>query len=217
MPEVAHRVDVEVSECSFRGRTALWSPTGLAPPNRLFINGDYIEDKVCLIPDRGGCRVDMRVDLAESTRGSIELLREAFEDPWIADSGAAVPITIASHNGGYDDSRFLGGRVKYYNLLPAYRRHLEAKGFEYDPEFVGKAIACETNEYDNADNCGSPLHRHTQHYTYKVIAQHFLAVCYYGSNYSDDPRFKEWKPYTRGDGYCTRIKVPTREQVEEKL
>ena len=129
---------------------------------------------------------------------------------------AAVRHTIASHHGGYDDSRFLS-RGKSFNLLPAYTNHLAAIEDDHDPKFLGAQIKCETLDPDKKSFCGSRLDPYTQHYTYKILAQHFLAVCYYGSNYSDDKRFESWKQYTRGDGYCTRIKVPTREQVEEKL
>ena len=216
MPEVANRLDMEVRDCKLRGRQQRWTPTGLAPPLGLYKNADYIEDKTCLIPARNGCDVDQRADLAVSTRGAIDALKEAWDDPWIATSGAATQITIASHHGGYDDSRFLS-RGKSFNLLPAYQKHLEKNQFEFDPKFLGAQLTCETIDPETKSFCGSRLDPGTQHYTYKILAQHFLAVCYYGANYSDDKRFEDWKQYTRGDGYCTRIKVPTRAQVEEKL
>ena len=216
MPEVANRLDMTVKNCKLRGRQTLWTPTLMAPPLGLNKNADYIEDRKCLIPARGGCEVDMREDLAVSTRGAVDALKEAWDDPWIATSGAATQITIASHHGGYDDSRFLS-RGKSFNLLPAYTNHLAAIEDDHDPKFLGSQIKCETLDPESKSFCGSRLDPYTQHYTYKILAQHFLAVCYYGSNYSDDKRFEPWKQYTRGDGYCTRIKVPTREQVEEKL
>ncbi len=217
MPETANRLDIEIRDCKFKGRNTRWTPKGLAPPNGLNRNADYVEDGLCIIPPLGGCDVDQRQDLAVSTRGAIESLKEAWDDPWIAASGAAVQITIASHHGGYDDSRYLDGKVKSFNLLPAYRKWLEKNDFEFDPKFVGSQIACKTLDDETKGWCGSRLDRYTQHYTYKILAQHFLAVCYYGANYSEDKRFEPWKQYTRGDGYCTRIKVPTREQVEERL
>lgn len=216
MPEVAHRLDMEVRNCKLKGRKGTYTPVLLAPPLGLYKNADYIENKLCLIPSRDGCEIDQRADLAVSTRGAVDALKEAWEDPWIASSGAAVQITIASHHGGYDDSRFLD-RKKSFNLLPAYQSWLEDNQFEFDPKFLGSQITCETLDPETKSFCGSKLDPYTQHYTYKILAQHFLAVCYYGANYSDDKRFEEWKQYTRGDGYCTRIKVPTRQQVEEKL
>jgi hypothetical protein len=216
MPEVAHRVDVTVADCKFAGKTGTWTPTELAPPLGVLKNAPYIKNAQCRIPSTNGCRIDLRADLAESTRGSIELLKEAWEDPVIADSGAAVPIVILSHNGGYDDSLYNGGRKKAVNLKPAYERWLSEQGLEYDPTFTGKQVRCTDNDFTNHDACGSELHRHTQHYAYKIIAQHFLAVCYYGMNYGNDKNFAEWRDYSRGSGYCTSLGIPTAQQVREK-
>lgn len=40
-----------------------------------------------------------------------------------------------------------------------------------------------------------------------------LAVCYYATNYGSQAPFNRWRDYIRGDGYCTRLQVPTQEQV----
>ena len=133
----------------------------------------------------------------------------------IAESGAAVQITIASHNGGYDDGLYNGGRKKATNLKPAYERWLRNQRLEYDPSFLGQQVRCATNDYANMDSCGSELHQHTQHYAYKIIAQHFLAVCYYGMNYGNETEFAGWRDYSRGTGYCTELAVPTADQVAE--
>ena len=210
MPEVAHRVDVTVQECRFSGTKTRWTPTELTPPRGVLKNAPYMKDEQCRIL---GCDIDLRTDLGESTRGSIELLAEAYEDPLIAASGAAVQITIASHNGGYDDQLYNGGKKKATNVKPAYERWLKNQNLEYDPTFLGKQVRCATNDYKNMDSCGSELHQHTQHYTYKIIAQHFLAVCYYGMNYGNETEFAAWRDYSRGAGYCADLRIPTAEEV----
>jgi len=212
MPEVAHRVEVQVQSCKFAGTKTVWTPTELTPPRGVLKNAQYMKDEKCRIT---GCEIDLRNDLGESTRGSIELLAEAFDDPVIAESGAAVQITIASHNGGYDDALYNGGRKKATNLKPAYERWLRDQRLEFDPTFLGQQVRCATNDYANMDSCGSELHQHTQHYTYKILAQHFLAVCYYGMNYGNETEFAGWRDFSRGTGYCTELAVPTADQVAE--
>ncbi|MCB9760847.1 MAG: transglycosylase SLT domain-containing protein [Alphaproteobacteria bacterium] len=216
MPEVARRVDVQVANCKISGRSDNWSPDRITPVRGVLKNAPYVKDARCLIPPTRGCKIDERTDLAASTRGAITALSEAFNDVTIADSGAAVQITIASHNAGYDDAKYDNGKPKSTNLLPAYRAWLQQEKLEFDPGFVGKQIRCATNEFDDNDRCGSMLHRETQHYTYAIIAQHFLAVCYYATNYPDRPEFRPWRDFTRGDGYCnTVIKVPTDEEARK--
>ena len=76
-------------------------------------------------------------------------------------------------------------------------------------------MKCKDASFLEQDGCGSTLHRETQHYAYAIIAQHLLAVCYYGQNYADMPEFRVWKDYARGDGYCTRIQIPTSEEAKK--
>jgi hypothetical protein len=71
------------------------------------------------------------------------------------------------------------------------------------------------NQKDTMGNgCGGVLVSHTQHYGYNIVAQHMLAVCYYGKNYNNDAAFTPYRKYLKKDGYCAKlIKVPTKEEV----
>lgn len=215
MPEVAKRVGLQVSGCKLSGRVDNWTPDRLTPVRGVLKNSVYIRDEQCIIPPLRGCAVDERVELAKATRGAIVALKEAFDDVTIRDSGAAVQITIASHNAGYDDARFDKDNPKQTNLLPAYRAWIQQEKLEFDPLFIGKQIKCTSNEYSVQDRCGSMLHRETQHYVYPILAQHFLAVCYYATNYSDREEFRAWRDFATGDGYCTRINVPTQAEAKK--
>ena len=55
-----------------------------------------------------------------------------------------------------------------------------------------------------------------QHYAYTIVAQHLIAVCYYGQNYSDMPEFKSWRAYTTGKGYCQALGIPTAQEVSAR-
>ncbi len=211
MPEVAYRVavdaklDFRVKNCRFRGRgDFLWSPSQKAPPPNVYERGDYMEDRQCILER---CEIDDRSDIEKSTAAAAFTLGEAWRDPSIARSGAAVQIMIASHNAGYDDSRF--GMRKSTNLLPAYERWAKAAGQLNGHKFVGENIRCPDRASEGY--CGSALPAETQHYVYPIIAQHLLAVCYYAQNYPQNPAFKDWVDYVNDkDGYCKQFKIPNK-------
>ncbi|MFT6146045.1 MAG: hypothetical protein ACJAV2_003935 [Myxococcota bacterium] len=214
MPEVAHRLDREpdidftVRDCTLAGIGVKWSPTADAPPRGLYQNAVYIRrpEHTCLIQR---CDIDHRTDLTRSTRAAMASLREPMEDPTIRASGAAVQISILSHNSGYDDGRF--GRPKPTNLLPALRRWSAGKSDEEIANFYGAMITTDQWVHDGGRGArlGSLLMPETQHYAYSIVAQHLLAVCYYAQNYGDDPVFSPWRQYTREDGYCRELIIPT--------
>jgi len=218
MPEVGHRMGLEVSGCTLRGSKTLWSPTRQAPPLMVYKNAEYIDDSQpmankCRIK---GCQVDERKDVMMATRAAIQLLAEPWSDEELAGSGAVVQLTILSHNSGYDDSRFdERHRVKKTNILPAYRSYLEENNLERAPDFYGANITC-TSPDDQSMRCGGKLHRETQHYAYSIVAQHLLAVCYYAENYGNQGAFKDWRKYTRGDGYCTGMNIPTKAELQKR-
>ncbi len=214
MPEVAYRVDVDsdlefrVQKCRFRGRPdVVWSPHLKTPPMNVLVNGEYMEAGQCIL-DR--CEVDDRSDIEKSTDAAIFTLGEAYRDPAIQRSGAAVQISIASHNSGYDDARF--GVKKSTNLLPVLMRYTKAVGEGQNHKLIGEVITCPDRSAEGS--CGSPLKAETQHYTYPVLAQHLLAVCYYAQNYRDEAAFKPWISYvTDTDGYCRQFKIPNKADV----
>ena len=212
MPETAKRVGLTVRDCHFYGSGALWSPdksyTGSYKKAPYY---DAVNNK-CRISQ---CDVDERTDLVRSTEGAIALLREAWDNPTAQQSGALVQMAILAHNAGFDDSRHNGGKLRYNNVLIAYKKHLEDQKVARDPSFYGKNITCNPQETDphkagtDTTYCGGRLPNQTQHYGYSIIAQHLLAVCYYATNYPD--RFPEWEVYTEVDGYCqTALSVPSR-------
>ncbi|MCB9792792.1 MAG: transglycosylase SLT domain-containing protein [Alphaproteobacteria bacterium] len=214
MPEVANRLSLNVRQCTLSGIRDDWAPTEKAPPLGVIKNAVYMRNGQCIIPKKGGCKVDERTDLQMSTDAAMRALGEAWEDPEFRESGSAVQMVIASHNAGYNDAKYNGGKTKPNNILPAYQRYIKATGPNYGPFFIGSQITCtDSAAYDNPDKCGSVLHRETQHYPYAIIAQHFLAVCYYATNYSTEyPVFKEWQDFVLG-GYCDKIQVPAPEQA----
>jgi hypothetical protein len=225
MPEVAHRVSVRVESCKLSGRDELWTPDRVVPvrgvlKNALYVGRNEAGAPYCRIQS-GGCQVDQRTDLIESTRGSIELLKEAWDDEHIADSGAAVQITILSHNAGYDNSRFEERQVNMINILPAYQKHLKDKGLKSDPRFYGENITCHGEQYANIDatneRCGGVIANQSQHYAYSIVAQHILAACYYGENYGDSEEiWRDYRDYTYDDGYCRSFEIPTPESLRAK-
>ncbi|MBA2322284.1 MAG: hypothetical protein H0V89_14160, partial [Deltaproteobacteria bacterium] len=153
------------------------------------------------------CEVDDRSDIEKSTNAAAFTLGEAFRDEAIARSGAAVQITIASHNAGYDDARF--GSKKSSNLLPAYLRFAKVVGPVNGHKLIGESIQCPDRSSEGY--CGSALHAETQHYVYPILAQHLLAVCYYAQNYPQNPAFEGWVDYVAAaDGYCKKFKIPNK-------
>jgi len=217
IPEAAHRADVQVRECKFKGTARFWSPTRLVPVVNVMKNAPYIHNDRCKIDY---CKVDERQDLGVSTRGAIFSLDEAYRDRDLRDSGAVVQLAILSHNAGYDNSRFEERRVNRINILPSYKRHLRKNKLDRAPDFYGDNITCtdlEQSDYSSMSaQCGSVLWNHTQHYGYNIVAQHLLAVCYYAKNYSNETAFSPWRRWARSDAYCEKlIEVPTREEVNK--
>ncbi len=212
MPETALQAErrggipFAVRDCRFKGSDVKWTPNTLTPPQNVMKNGEYMDQGECQITQ---CGVDDRTDLQKSTNAAIFTLSEAFNDPVLRKSGAVVQLTIASHNTGYDDSRF--GRNKSANVLPAFKKFEKREGRELGPHFYGRQITCRSHE--DPGKCGAELFGQTQHYVYPIVAQHFLAVCYYAMNYGQDPAFKEWTGYTRSDGYCSQFKIPQKAEV----
>lgn len=214
MPEVAYRVDTlsslefRVRGCRLRGRKEVtWNPTELAPPNTT--NSPYIEDKKCMIVS---CAVDDRTDLRKSTAAAIWTLNKAWNDPDIAASGSAVQATILSHNSGYNDAPYRGGRRRATNVLPAMKRWTKLNGLAQGPKFYGSNILCK--DHNGRDRCGGLLMPETQHYAYNIVAQHFLAVCYYAKEYGEDPAFEPWRQWVIDDGYCERFKIPSKAEIK---
>jgi hypothetical protein len=217
MPEVAFRIDKTtpmnfvVRDCEIvkNATKIVWSPEQMAPPPNVLKNGPYMEGEKCKITS---CRVDDRKDLEKSTQAAIYALKEVWEDSEIAASGAAVQITITSHNAGFDDSRF--GAAKKSNLRPAYRRWKKDVAEDDWPKFVGDQIKT-PNPHEKAWG-GGEYPPEAQHYAYTIVAQHLIAVCYYGLNYPDRPEFKNWQQYARGGGYCSALGVPTAQEVQAR-
>ena len=214
MPESANRFGLEVRGCRIRGGAKNWSPTRVIPVYDVLHRAEYVRDKRCLIKD---CDRDEREDLPASTRAAMAYLAEPFEDVDLQASGAVVQLSITAFNAGYDDSRFEEKREKDGNVLTAYRKYLRDKNLTSSPWFLGENIKCADNKQFSNEKCGSYLYAQSQHYAYNIIAQHFLAVCYYSLNHDDHPSFQKWRDYSRGDGYCTRVDVPTVAQVRKRI
>lgn len=217
IPESAKRSNIEVKDCKFKGTNQFWSPTRLVPVINVMKRAPYIQNGRCRI---SSCKIDERQDLAISTRGALFALGEAYEDRDFRSSGAAVQLTILSHNAGYDNSRFEEKRVNRINILPAYKRYLRDNKLNTAPDFYGQNISCvglkETDYESMSNTCGSALWNHTQHYAYNIVAQHLLAVCYYAKNYGNENSFEPWRNWARAGKYCEKlIEVPTREEVQK--
>lgn len=210
MPETANRVDklynteFRVRGCRMRGRTEKWSPKDYTPP--FTRNAPYVEDNQCLITT---CDVDDRTDLRKSTAGAILTLKEAWDNDEVKASGAAVQLTILSHNAGADDAPY--GKAKASNVIPALRRWVRRSGPAQAPNFYGQNILCETNH--GLKPCGSLIMPETQHYAYNIVAQHFIAVCYYAQEYSSMPEFEPWATWALDDSYCEQFDIPTKTEV----
>ncbi|MCO4744020.1 MAG: hypothetical protein KC912_04480 [Proteobacteria bacterium] len=230
MPEsgprfTAQGLDFRVAECTFRDADGfLWTPTAKTPPNRVFKNADYImkdasiskyDERKCRIPKRKGCRFDSRTSLQASTAAAISAIGDAYNDPDLRASGAAVQIAIGSHHGGYNDAEF--GVRKSFNMLPAYKSWSKGKDRSELHTFYGQNILCDDNDSEKRKGfCGSNISPGTQHYAYTVIAEHMLAACYYGLNYGSEPAFQDYVKFTRGDGYCVKLGIPSADEVRSK-
>ena len=216
MPESALRVDRQsgssfrVKGCRFIGNDQLrWEPKELVPPFNVMKNADYVQDGQCMITT---CDVDDRTRLEKATDAAVFTLGEAWNDPLIRESGSAVQLVISSHNAGYDDSRF--GRKKRFNIKMAYQDWVSKVGKDQGPYFTGQNIRCA--KWDDGKPCGAAYMAETQHYAYNIVAQHLLAVCYYGRNYPESPAFKPYRKFLGSDGYCDTMDIPTKEEVRAK-
>ena len=219
LPEIALQADMRVANCKFRGSDALWTPVRKAPVIKVIENAEYMYNGQCKITS---CAVDERTDRDKSTKGAIKLLKEAYEDADLAASGAAVQLTIASHNCGYDNSRFEERRRNVYNIKHAYNDYRNEKKRQTAPDFIGQNMTCTTKEalagsLGPNDRCGGKMGKETQHYVYNILAQHILAACYYGQNYADNPAFADYQKLTVGSGYCKAFEVPSKDVIRARL
>ena len=122
-PETAHRLGLEVKNCTYKNDVeSTFSPTELAPPT-LFLQAEYIEKK----PNGGysckidTCEVDERVNLQKSTKAAISYLNEIWADEELKKSGVLVQLAILSYNAGYNDEPYVK-KKKMSNILPAFKK-----------------------------------------------------------------------------------------------
>lgn len=203
MPEVGHRMGLQINGCKLAGSEERWAPTENIIPRtdkRVYFNA---ASNTCRIQK---CDVDERKDLQLSTRASVKMFAEAYNDPELRAAGVAVQATILSHNMGYDDSRFNPNRK--WGVLWSWRRYAQDKKLEKAPDFYGQNILCTDPTLPYDEKCGGTLMKETQHYAYNIVAQHILAVCYYAKNYGEEATFAPWRQYDIGEGYCTKIQTP---------
>ncbi|MBM4368236.1 MAG: transglycosylase SLT domain-containing protein [Deltaproteobacteria bacterium] len=217
-PEIAYRNGLRVEGCHMRGSSIPWKPTEKALPINAIRNAEYVADAKCQI---SSCDVDERTDAAKATDAALRNFLDGWNDPEFRASGAMVQMLVATHNAGYDDSKYRSnGAVSRTNVARAYKRYLKETGKTRAPDFIGQNIKCASkSDMDplNAENinatCGSYLPNVTQTYVPYVIAQHLLAACYYGKNYGSNAAFADYRKLVAGDGYCQAIKVPSPEEV----
>ena len=79
--------------------------------------------------------------------------------------------------------------------------------------FVGEQIRCNATPQWEQNSCNTALPPETQHYVYAVLAQHFLAACYYARNYPESFP-SNWEQHV--DGYCQGVEVPSAAQVVDE-
>jgi hypothetical protein len=232
MPEIGYRMsNLERKPFAVKGCTLInptftgWEPSEPVPPFKVAQNAEYI-DKTD--PGKPACRIsrcdqDDRSDIDQSTEAAILTIGEAYADPTIAASGAAVQIAIASHNAGYNDAQFTK-KKKPFNMLPELEKWKGSKkGDVSDAWFYGENLTCQGEDHFSVKACGGVMPAQTQQYAPPILAIHFLAVCYYGKNYPNDPAFQ---PYAaqyieNEEGYCAvgakgggGINVPDKSQVK---
>ncbi len=219
-PEIAVRNGLKVSGChNSKTGGLLWAPTEKALPVNAIEKAEYVLDRRCTIST---CDEDERDDPERATDAAIRNFEEPWNDPAFRSSGAMVQMLIATHNAGYDDAKWRSnGQVSRTNIARAYAAYLTNNNLKRAPDFIGRNITCrsatEGGKLDLKDfnaGCGGYLPSVTQTYVPYVIAQHMLAVCYYGQNYSEMPEFAPYAKYTVG--YCSRIGVPTPEAVRAR-
>jgi hypothetical protein len=220
MPETGYRMGLRIKNCRYKGsEKATFTPKKKAPPSP-FTNAEYINKLPggaysCRI---SSCQVDERKSSERSTKAAIKLLTETWEDDDLSSSGSLVQMTIMAHNAGYNDKPYLK-KVKRSNILPSYKMYRKKNPNDIDGIlFYGNNIKC-GKEVDPilkpGERCGGVLSNQTQHYAYKVVAQHITAVCFYAKNYSNDPSFSKWEKYLNEDRYCSMMDVPTLEELKK--
>ena len=201
MPETGHRMGLKVKGCKMGLTGKLWSPTELSPPYSVKRDAEYVtvnaRDWLSIGSYSKGsyCRVDDQWTQS-SLQPHHESTAKTFEDAELSASGAIVQATILAHNAGYDDSKYLG-KVKRSNVLPAYQRYV--KNGIMARTFMGTISVIQTSPIAISS-------AETQHYGYRVIAYHILAVCYYSKNYPTHKVFGKWKSYL--EGYCKEVHAP---------
>ena len=223
MPESAPRLqksgmDFVVKGCKFKDQPNYsYTPVELSPPPNTLQNAPYMLNKNCRIPkEEHACVRDDRIDLAKSTAAAIATFLQAWKDPEIRKSGAAVQLTIATHNAGYNDVQYGEKYHRPTNILPAYQDWMKSKTADDAPYFYGKNLTCPYHDIETAkEKCGGTwiLHPQTQHYAYTIIAEHLLAVCYYAQNYPEEAVTQPWQKFVSEDGYCKQFRIPGPDQV----
>ena len=214
-PETAYRLGLEVKNCTYKNDAeSTFSPTELTPP--LLHQSEYIEKNQnegysCKIDT---CEVDERLNLQKSTKAAISYLNEIWTDEELKKSGALVQLAILSYNAGYNDEPYLK-KKKMSNILPAFKKYLKKTNTD-GATFYGDNLTCDSKTdllTNPGARCGGVLANQTQHYAYKIVAQHMLAVCFYAKNYPDNPIFSKWSKYTESEGYCSLVDVPSLDQL----
>ena len=220
MPETVFQVreykgvDMELRGCTLKGRPEKWTPSSPYVPSGVSTRGHiYTQNNKCLI---SSCDRDDRGDVHKSTAGAIAFLREPWSDPLLRASGSGVQMSILSVNTGYNDARY--GPKKPDNVLPRYEKWLKNNDSADGHLFYGQNITTATWDYTKATQPrnGSVFSAQTQHYAYPIVAIHFLAVCYYATNYGTEPAFAPWKTHLRKDGYCRSLDIPMAEEVNKR-
>jgi len=206
MPETAVQQGLAVSDCQIvdaDGNEVAWSPQKEAPgpmAERPYVAGSE-GSYTCAIK---ACAKDERTDLHKSTAAALALLETTYTAPEVSKSGAALQLALLSFNSGKA------------RVMRAYKGHLKATNAQRSPTFYGDNILCEMS--DDATECkakGGMLMARTQHYAYPIIAQHLLAVCYYGQHYADEfPVFESYAAFE--SGYCAQLSIPSVEEVRKK-
>jgi hypothetical protein len=219
-PEIAYRNGMKVTGChNSRSTGGLWEPKEKALPIRAIENAEYVLDGRCTI---SSCDVDERDDPERATDGAIANFLEPWRDQAFKESGAMGQLLIATHNAGYNDSKWRSnGKVSRTNIGVSYPLYLKTNNVKRAPDFIGRNITCtnpsqmiKSDVFTINATCGGYLPSVTQTYVPYVIAQHLLAVCYYGAYYADEPAFAPYAKYTVG--YCRNIKVPTPDEVRAR-
>ena len=101
------------------------------------------------------------------------------------------------------------------NILPAFKKYLKKTNTD-GATFYGDNLTCDSKTdllTNPGARCGGVLANQTQHYAYKIVAQHMLAVCFYAKNYLEDPNFSTWTKYTDSNSYCSPMEIPSLEQL----